>query len=220
VNLLAAFVLVAIGDSITAGYGLPHPSSQAYPFLVGAALHASRVVDLAVPGTDSAYAAAREVRAIPTDASIVIVNEGTNEMWPVIDHARFDDGPADVASHELAFRRLLAAIVVRAPQARIVVVNTRNYGYDGQRFFAGVSKPAQARFVHNWDRFLDGFAAGRDVVLVDLRCEPFMYDGALFTDGIHPTARGHASIAARVVAALRDPQPPADACPPYDPVKG
>jgi sialate O-acetylesterase len=210
-------VVAAVGDSITYGYGLTIRQTQAFPYLVGRALGARRVVDLGVPGTDVAYAIASEVPKIPRDATVVLIFEGTNEMWPVIDPSK-DAGSPSFDTHARAYKRLIAAVRERAPHARLVLINMRNYGYNGQTFFKGESRRAEGRFSLNWDAMVDGVAATSSSALVDLRCDERMYDGSRFTDGIHPTAQGHVRIAADIEAALTHPTTPPKSCAPFAPL--
>ena len=215
--IVSAPIVAAVGDSITYGYGLASPRTQSYPYVVGRKLHALRVVDLGVPGTDAAYAIAREVPKIPQDATVVLIFEGTNEMWPVIDPRQRDAGSPAFDVHAHTFERLIEAVRRRAPHAHVVLINQRNYGYNGQQFFKGESLTAEARFSLAWDAVVNGYAAEPSSAVVDLRCDPQMYDASLFTDGIHPTAQGHARIASDVEAAIAHPKVPPKSCAPFAP---
>jgi sialate O-acetylesterase len=215
--IVPAPVVAAVGDSITYGYGLASRQTQAFPFVVGRVLGARRVVDLGVPGTDVEYAIASEVPKIPRDATVVLISEGTNEMWPVIDPGK-DSGSPSFDVHARAYQRLIAAVRERAPHARLVLINMRNYGYDGQRFFKGESQRAEGRFSLEWDAVVNRDAAASSSVLVDLRCDEWMYDRSRFIDGIHPTAQGHARVAADIEAAMTHSQAPPRSCAPFAPL--
>jgi lysophospholipase L1-like esterase len=209
-------VVAAIGDSITYGHGLASPQTQAFPYVVGRDLGARRVVDLGVPGTDVEYAIANEVPKIPRDATVVLIFEGTNEMWPVIDRGK-DGGSPSFDTHVRAYKRLIAAVRERLPHARLVLINVRNYGYDGQTFFKGESQAAEGRFTLNWDAMVNTVAAASSSAVVDLRCDESMYDRALFSDGIHPTAQGQRRIASDIEAALAHAKTPPANCAPFAP---
>ena len=77
----AAPVIVAFGDSLTAGLGLPQ--DQAFPAQLEAALKArgidATVVNAGVSGDTAAAGLARLDWALPDDASAVIVELGAND---------------------------------------------------------------------------------------------------------------------------------------------
>ena len=72
-------IVIALGDSITYGFGLSSPATQNY-----AKLYARRIsgtlVDLAVPGYTCADVFHAEVPKMKPGASIVILNCGTNDV--------------------------------------------------------------------------------------------------------------------------------------------
>ena len=167
-------VIVAFGDSITAGFGvLP---DEAYPALLAARLRREgypyRVVNAGVSGDTTAAALRRVDWVLRSHPSIVIVALGAN----------------DGLRHQsvTAMRDNLVAIVRRLRAAGAAVLLTGmhvppNYGPDYARAFAGVF-PAVAR-------------------TVGVPLMPFLLDGVAGhpdlnqPDGIHPTAEGHRIIA-------------------------
>ncbi|MET0841641.1 MAG: GDSL-type esterase/lipase family protein, partial [Methyloceanibacter sp.] len=74
-------VIVALGDSLTAGLGLPQ--DQAFPAQLEAALKArgiaARVVNAGVSGDTASAGLARLDWALPPDASAVIIELGAND---------------------------------------------------------------------------------------------------------------------------------------------
>ena len=74
-------VIVALGDSLTAGYGLPQ--DQSFPAQLQAALNARganvRVVNAGVSGDTASAAAKRLDWALPENAAAVIVELGGND---------------------------------------------------------------------------------------------------------------------------------------------
>ena len=167
-------VIVALGDSLTAGFGvLP---DEAYPALLEARLrregYAYRVVNAGVSGDTSAAALRRVDWVLRARPSIVIVALGAN----------------DGLRHQsvTAMRDNLVAIVrrLRASGATVLLASTRvptNYGPEYSRAFAAVF-PEVARTTRS--------------ALV-----PFMLEGVAGhpqlnqPDGIHPTAEGQRVIA-------------------------
>jgi acyl-CoA thioesterase-1 len=175
-------VIVALGDSLTAGLGVP--AEQAYPALLEARLRAEgypyRVVNAGVSGDTTAGALRRVDWVLRARPEIVIVELGANDGLRGVDPA--------------AMRTNLEAIVQRlqAAGARVLLAGMRlppNYGerYAGEfeRVFPAV---ARARATALMPFFLDGVAA----------------DAALNQpDGIHPTAAGYRVIAERLWPYLR-----------------
>jgi acyl-CoA thioesterase I len=76
-------LIVAFGDSLTAGYGLPDPSTQSYPALLQKRLdergYAYRVVNAGVSGDTSAGGARRIEWALKGDVEILILELGGND---------------------------------------------------------------------------------------------------------------------------------------------
>ena len=175
-------VVVALGDSLTAGLGVA--PDEAYPALLEARLrregYAYRVVNSGVSGDTSAGGRRRVDWVLRTKPEVVIVALGAN------------DGLRGLSVD--ALRDNLEAIVtgLRASGARVLLAGMRvppNYGDDYARAFAGVF-PAVARRL--------------GVPLV-----PFLLDGVAGDaglnqpDGIHPTAEGQRVIADRLWPHLR-----------------
>jgi acyl-CoA thioesterase I len=167
-------VIVALGDSLTAGLGVA--PDQAYPALLQARLqregHAYRVVNAGVSGDTSAGGRRRVDWVLRSKPDVVIVALGAN------------DGLRGLPVDQL--RDNLEAIVKRlqAAGARVLLVGMRvppNYGDDYGRAFTAVF-PAVAR------------RTGAALV-------PFLLDGVAGdprvnqADGVHPTAEGQRIIA-------------------------
>lgn len=78
-----ARLIVAFGDSLTAGYGLPDPATQSYPALLQKRLdergYAYRVVNAGVSGDTSAGGARRIEWALKGDVEILILELGGND---------------------------------------------------------------------------------------------------------------------------------------------
>jgi acyl-CoA thioesterase I len=170
-------VIVALGDSLTAGLGVG--ADEAYPALLQARLRREgfeyRVVNAGVSGDTSAGGLRRIDWALRLSPAVVIVALGAN------------DGLRGQPPE--ALRDNLTRIVerARAAGARVLLAGMRvppNYGDDYARAFAGVY-PAVAK------------ATGVPLA-------PFLLDGVAGdprlnqADGIHPTAEGQRRIAERL----------------------
>jgi acyl-CoA thioesterase I len=175
-------VVVALGDSLTAGLGVA--PDEAYPALVEARLRREgypyRVVNAGVSGDTSAGALRRVDWVLRTKPDVVIVALGAN------------DGLRGLPVE--ALRNNLEAIVarLRGGGARVLLAGMRvppNYGDDYTRAFAAVF-PAVAR-------------------RMGVPLAPFLLDGVAGDprlnqpDGIHPTAEGQRVMAERLWPYLR-----------------
>jgi acyl-CoA thioesterase I len=161
--------LVALGDSLTAGYGLP--PGQAFPDVLARALKAKgwdvEVVNAGVSGDTAADGLARFDWSVPEDANAIIVELGANDMLRGADPAATEV----TLSHILAKARdahmaILLAGMLAAP----------NYGADYKRRFDAIYPELAQRFgVALYPFFLEGVAA-----------DPKLKQ----SDGLHPTREG------------------------------
>ncbi|MGH7319367.1 MAG: arylesterase [Candidatus Rokuibacteriota bacterium] len=175
-------VLVTLGDSLTAGFGVAQ--EQAWPALVAAHLrregYAYRVVNAGVSGDTSAGGLRRVGWVLRARPEIVIVALGAN------------DGLRGQSVN--AMRVNLSEIVagLRTGGAQVLLAGMRippNYGADFTRAFADVfPEVARRARVPFMPFLLDGVAA-----------DP----GLNQADGIHPNAAGHRVIAERIWPFLR-----------------
>jgi acyl-CoA thioesterase I len=175
-------VVVALGDSLTAGLGVA--PDEAYPALIEARLRREgypyRVVNAGVSGDTSAGALRRVDWVLRTKPDVVIVALGAN------------DGLRGLPVE--ALRDNLEAIVsrLRGGGARVLLAGMRvppNYGDDYTRAFAAVF-PAVAK-------------------RTGVPLAPFLLEGVAGDprlnqpDGIHPTAEGQRVMAERLWPHLR-----------------
>jgi acyl-CoA thioesterase I len=175
-------VIVALGDSLTAGLGVA--ADEAYPARLEARLaregYAYRVVNAGVSGDTTAGGLRRVDWVLRAKPEIVIVALGAN------------DGLR--AQSPQAMRENLAAIVKRlqAAGARVLLAGMRlppNYGAEYTKEFQAVfPEVARSTGVALMPFLLDGVAA-----------DPRLNQ----PDGIHPTASGQQVIADRLWPYLR-----------------
>jgi len=175
-------VIVALGDSLTAGLGVA--PDETYPARLQARLtregYAYRVVNAGVSGDTTAGGRRRVDWVLRTGPEIVIVALGAN------DGLRGQSPQAMRANLDEIVARL------RAAGARVLLAGMRlppNYGVEFTREFADVF-PAVAR--HAQVAFMPFLLAG---VAADQRLNQ--------ADGIHPTAAGYQMIADRLWPYLR-----------------
>jgi acyl-CoA thioesterase I len=171
--------LLVLGDSLTAGYGLP--KSQAFPARLEAALReagiGATVIDAGVSGDTTAGGLARIDWAIgnpPPDFAIVELgaNDGLRGLPPKAMEANLDAILARLSERNV--RVLLAGM--RAP---------RNLGRDYAEEFDGIfARLADKHGAVLYPFFLDGVAT-----------DPALNQG----DGIHPNAAGVEAIVKRIL---------------------
>lgn len=170
--------LVALGDSLTAGYNLP--GSAAFPTVLEKALrargHAVEVVNAGVSGDTASGGLDRLDWSVPDGTDGVILELGANDMLRGIDPA--------------VTRRALDAIVTRLRARNIPVMLAgmyagRNLGPD---------------YVRNFDAIHADLARTYNLVLY-----PFFMDGVageqrlVLPDGLHPSAEGVRRIVERIL---------------------
>jgi len=176
-------VIVAFGDSLTAGLGLPQ--DQAFPAQLEAALkargHEVKVINAGVSG-DTASAALRRLDwALPESASAVIVELGGNDALQGI--------PPEVT------KQALAAIIEKLQARGLPVLLAgmeapRNLGKDYVEEFRAVYEDLAARYdVVFYPFFLEGAA---------------LNDGMMQGDGIHPNAKGVAAIVENILPKVEE----------------
>jgi acyl-CoA thioesterase-1 len=170
--------LVALGDSLTAGYGLSQEA--AFPAVLERALKARgynvEVANAGVSGDTASAGLDRLDWSVPDGTDGVIVELGANDMLRGVDPA--------------VPRRAIDTIVERLKQRGIPVMlagvfASRNLGPD---------------YTATFDRIYPEIAKKHDLVLY-----PFFLDGVAgerslnLQDGIHPTAKGIEIIVARIL---------------------
>ena len=175
--------IVALGDSLTAGLGLPINAS--FPARLDAALKAKGlavdIVNAGVSGDTASRGLARLDWSVPEGTDGVIVELGANDMLLGVDPK--------------AARNALNEIVRRLTDRGIVVLLTGmraapNLGEDYGRAFESIYSELAAKYdVLLYPFFLDGVAANAKLNQAD---------------GIHPTAAGVDEIVARMLPAVEE----------------
>ena len=188
-------LVVALGDSITFGYGLQYPDTQNYAAQYSERIH-ERLINLAVPGSQCDDVANNELPKMPRGASIIILNCGSNDIGgfgftpegkPDGTKRTAPANDAELAAAEREFARALASIRARAPHATIYLVNLRHW----QRM-TGPEAPQFAKDVNAWNAML----ARTGLHVVDISSDPRMYESRfMLLDLLHPNLEGNAAIA-------------------------
>ena len=172
---------MVLGDSLTAGYGLP--SAQTFPVRLEAALRARgiavTVLNAGVSGDTTAGGLARLDWSLADKPTHAIVELGANDMLRGLDPAQA--------------KRNLDQILTRLRKEKLPVLiagmlASRNLGADYQsRFDAMYPDLAKQHDVALYPFFLDGVAT-----------DPALNQ----SDGIHPNARGVDIIVERILPAV------------------
>jgi acyl-CoA thioesterase-1 len=174
--------ILAMGDSLTAGYGLP--AEAGFPAQLERALKAEgydvRIINAGVSGDTSAGGLARLDWALADQPHVAIVELGANDGLRGLDPVRMQAN--------------LDAIITRlkARQVRVLLTGMRappNFGRDYADSFAKVYPDLARRHgVALYPFFLDGVAR-----------QPQLNQ----TDGLHPTADGVKVIVTRILPMVR-----------------
>jgi acyl-CoA thioesterase-1 len=175
----APLTIVAYGDSLTAGYGLP--PKAAFPVQLQAALkakgHDVEVVNAGVSGDTTAAALERFDWAVPDTARAAIVELGANDGLRGL----------SVESTRTNLQAVIDRTRVRWPAARIVLA--------GMRLPENLGPDYTGRFVAMYP----ALASTNGVELI-----PFLLEGVAGiaelnqADQIHPNAEGHRRVATNV----------------------
>jgi acyl-CoA thioesterase-1 len=170
--------VVALGDSLMAGYQLP--AEQAFPVQLERALKAKglavEIANAGVSGDTSSGGLARLDWSVPEGTDAVILGLGANDMLRAVDPK--------------VTREALTEIVRRLKVRRIEVL------------LCGMLAPRNlgADFARDFDAIYPDLATSNDLVFY-----PFFLDGIVAdaklnqNDGLHPTASGVAKIVAGIL---------------------
>jgi acyl-CoA thioesterase-1 len=161
--------IVALGDSLTAGYNLP--ASAAFPVKLEKALKAKgnavEIANAGVSGDTASGGLARLDWSVPDGTDAVIVELGANDMLRGIDPA--------------VTRRALEEIVRRLTERRIPVLLA------GMRAIPNLG----IEYAQGFETIYSDLAAKYDVLLYPFFLEGIASDAKLNQrDGVHPTAAG------------------------------
>ena len=161
--------IVAFGDSLTAGYGLP--ATDAFPVKLAHALEAKginvQIVNAGVSGDTATGGLARLDWSLPSDTDAVLLELGANDAMRGIDPA--------------VTRKALAAILTKLKERGVAVL------------LCGMYAPPNmgADFERAYQQMYPQLARSYDAILY-----PFFLDGVAGhrehnqADGIHPTSKG------------------------------
>jgi acyl-CoA thioesterase-1 len=178
--------ILFFGDSLTAGYGLDDPASEAYPALIQRKLEVEhlgwRAVNAGVSGETSAGGLRRIDWVLQQHVNLFVLALGANDGLRGID-------PAVTESN---LDQILRRVRTKNPQAKLVVAGMEMPPTMGNTFtqryraaFANVARKYDAVFL---PFLLEGVAGHRDLNQ---------------TDAVHPTAAGHRVMAEHVWKTLR-----------------
>jgi acyl-CoA thioesterase-1 len=175
--------LVVLGDSLTAGYGLP--PGKAFPDQLQAALSARgwdvKVVNAGVSGDTAEDGLARYDWSVPADADALIVEFGANDMLRGLPPERT--------------KAALAAILDRAKAAHLPTLIA------GMRAAPNLG----LEYVHAFDAIYPVLAGASGAILYPFFLDGVAGDPALNQpDGLHPTVAGAAAIVNRSLPSVED----------------
>lgn len=174
-------VITVLGDSITAGLGLP--AAQALPAQLKAALAAQGVTatvrGAGVSGDTTDGALARLDFSVQPDTAVCVVELGANDVLQSVPVARTTANLTAIATR---LRRRGIAVVLMG--GRAPARSTGAYGREFDAVFAAVARRTGAILVPDALKDIEGRAALKQA------------------DGLHPNAHGARLIAARTAPAV------------------
>jgi acyl-CoA thioesterase-1 len=175
--------IVAVGDSLTAGLGLP--AQDAFPAKLKAGLKAKgyevTIVNAGVSGDTAAAGLERLDWSVPQDADAAIVELGANDALRGLDPA--------------LTQKALTTILDRLAAKRIPIL------------LAGMLAPRNmgADYTAKFDRMYPALAANHPVVFYPFFLEGVAGDPHLNQgDGLHPTAAGVDAIVQRILPKVEE----------------
>jgi len=175
--------IVALGDSLTAGFGLP--ADAAFPAKLEAALKAKgidvAITNAGVSGDTASGGLGRVDWSVPDGTDAVILELGANDALRGID-PNVTKGALDAILRKLADRHIVVLLAgMRAPP---------NLGSEYARVFDAIYPAlASTHAVVFYPFFLDGVAA-----------DPKLNQG----DGLHPNTAGVDAIVARILPRVEE----------------
>lgn len=176
-------VIVALGDSLTAGYGLAQ--DQSFPAQLEAALksrgHDVRVVNAGVSGDTALAGLQRLDWAVPEDADAVIVELGANDA--------------------------LQGLPPEGTKATLAKIIERLQAKDLPVLLAGMEAPRNLgkEYVDSFGAMYPDLAARYDVILYPFFLEgAAMNDGLMLKDGLHPNGKGVAAIVENIMPKVEE----------------
>ena len=172
-------VVLFVGTSLTAGYGLP--SEEAFPALIQTKIDAEglnyRVVNAGVSGDTSAGGLRRIDWLLQSPVSVLVLELGANDMLRGLDPN--------------AMRKNLREIIERAraknSNLKLVIAGMRAAPNLGSKYLDKF-EAVYAELAQEYNATLIPF------LLEDVAAQPKLNQ----VDGIHPTAKGHELVAMRV----------------------
>lgn len=169
-------VVLFVGTSLTAGYGLP--SDEAYPALIQKEIDSAglryRVVNAGVSGDTSAGGLRRIDWLLKMPIAVLVLELGANDMLRGLDPATMRANLQDIIDRTRKAH----------PATKIVVVGMRALQNLGPRF------------VEEFEGSFPALAEDNDAVLIPFLLEGVAGDRALNqSDDIHPNAAGQKKIA-------------------------
>ena len=189
--------VACVGNSVTYGYGLPNPATDAYPAqlqkLLGDAFDVrnfGRNGATLMHGSGTTYRLQNECkRALAFAPDYVVIDLGLNDVDPM------NWTPNDTAFTR-DYRELIDAFLRVNPRCRIWICHMTPIAYDYPNYFRGLRE----RYAMIRQKIAD-VAYETGASLIDLR-EPFRHRLDLLFDGLHPNAEGARLLAATIGGAL------------------
>jgi lysophospholipase L1-like esterase len=184
-------IYVALGDSLTFGFGADHPMTESYPALLARRLPSgSHLHNLAIPGITIADALDQELpTALAAHPTLVTVWLGYNDVT-------LSTSPA---SYSTSLEHMLKAL--RARHARIFVANMPN-----PRIVPVTALNPDDHLARTYNALIAAIAVRYGATVVDVYASTravWGKPGMVSDDDLHLTTRGYAALAQIFLHTLR-----------------
>ncbi len=184
---------VALGDSMTYGYGTTNPATKSFPAQL-ATLRSWPVIDLGIDGENAFDMLQNEVPNVPANATIVTVWIGVNDVNAMMTGQPISEVVAQVS-------QAIADVQTSAPGAKIVIMTPVDVSLLASDSNAYPPTPALRSLAHSVTLAYDAALRKLGPKVCDIGEDPAYYaDPGHFyaADHYHPSDSGAAFIASFV----------------------
>ena len=200
---------VALGDSVTYGDFADDPQTQGYATRVASVFHL-KLDDLAIPGAGTFAVISRELPNMPQAPAAITLFIGYNNVAALAPQSATSvvgDPTSTEAQYASDMNQIANTLRLTGSQVYIATVpNIANLApwttksQDVRQTLSDVTKSMNETIMK------------LGLPVVDLRCDPGMYDPSNYYNGVHPNTQGHAYLAGLFFKAMTGQIPVQSSC--------